>query len=107
MALTVLITRDVEDRYRGFLASAMLELAPGVYASPALSARAREKIWDVLIAWHGLLGNGSLVLVYPDRQADGGLAVRHLGAPPRSAVRVDGVLLTTLRVNAENLAGDL
>ena len=48
MALTVLITRDVEDRYRGFLSSAMLELAPGVYASPHLSARAREKIWSVV-----------------------------------------------------------
>jgi len=36
MALTVLITRDVEDRYRGFLASAMLEVAPGVYSSPHL-----------------------------------------------------------------------
>ena len=42
MALTVVITRDVEDRYRGFLASAMLEVAPGVYASPTLSAGARS-----------------------------------------------------------------
>ena len=55
MALTVLITRDVEDRYRGFLASTMLELAPGVYASPNLSARAREKIWGVLADWHTVL----------------------------------------------------
>lgn len=98
MALTVLITRDVEDRYRGFLASAMLELGPGAYASPSLSARARDKIWDVLSDWHSQLGNGSLVLIYADRQADGGLAVRHLGAPPRTAVRLDGALLTTLRV---------
>ena len=30
MPLTMVITRDVEDRYRGFLGSAMLELAPGV-----------------------------------------------------------------------------
>ena len=107
MALTVLITRDVEDRYRGFLASVMLELAPGVYASPALSARARDRIWAVLSDWHRQLGNGSLVLVYADRQADGGLAVRHLGAPPRSVVRRDGVLLTTLRVFTEALMDDL
>lgn len=107
MALTVLITRDVEDRYRGFLASAMLELAPGVYASPALSARARERIWDVLSDWHRQLGNGSLVLIYADRQADGGLAVRHLGTPPRNAVRLDGVLLTMLRVNTETPLGGL
>ena len=30
MPMTVVITRDVEDRYRGFLSSVMLELAPGV-----------------------------------------------------------------------------
>jgi CRISPR-associated protein Cas2 len=98
MALTVLITRDVEDRYRGFLSSAMLELAPGVYASPSLNNRAREKIWSVVSDWHAQLGRGSITLVYPDRQADGGLAVRSLGAPPRTPVRLDGVLLT-LRVN--------
>lgn len=107
MALTILITRDVEDRYRGFLASAMLELAPGVYASPALTSRARDKIWDVLTDWHGQLGCGSIVLIYADRRADGGMAVRHLGAPPRSAVRLDGVLLTTIRVNTSVTARDL
>lgn len=94
MALTVLITRDVEDRYRGFLSSAMLELAPGVYASPNLSAGAREKIWSVVSDWHANLGGGSLTLVYPDRQADGGMAVRSLGTPARAAVRLDGILLT-------------
>jgi CRISPR-associated protein Cas2 len=98
MALTVLITRDVEDRYRGFLASAMLELAPGVYASPYLSARARDKIWSVVADWHADLQQGSLVLFHPDRQADGGLAVRCLGSPPREAVRLEGVMLTKLRV---------
>ena len=97
MALTVLITRDVEDRYRGFLSSTMLELAPGVYASPNLSARARQKIWDVVSDWHANLRGGSLTMVYADRQADGGLAVRSLGNPPRTPVRLDGILLT-LRV---------
>jgi CRISPR-associated protein Cas2 len=99
MALTVVITRDVEDRYRGFLASAMLELAPGVYASPSLSAKAREQVWAVLTDWHGQLQGGSILLIYPDRQADGGMAVRHLGTPPRRALRLDGVLLTTTRVD--------
>jgi CRISPR-associated protein Cas2 len=94
MALTVLITRDVEDRYRGFLASAMLELAPGVYASPNLSARAREQVWAVLSDWHGQLRGGAITLIYPDRQADGGMAVRSLGEPLRRPIRLDGVLLT-------------
>lgn len=98
MALTVLITRDVEDRYRGFLASAMLELAPGVYASSFLTAKAREKVWAVVSDWHVQLKRGSIVLLYPDSKADGGLVVRHLGTPPREALRVDSVVLTRLRV---------
>ncbi|KAB0583222.1 type I-E CRISPR-associated endoribonuclease Cas2 [Ideonella dechloratans] len=98
MALTMLITRDVEDRYRGFLSSAMLELAPGVYASPHLSTRAREQIWSVVSDWHAQLGNGSITLVYPDRKADGGLIVQSVGTPTREIVRLDGTLLTK-RVN--------
>lgn len=98
MALTVLITRDVEDRYRGFLASAMLEVAPGVYANPHLGARARDQIWSVLADWHGRLQRGSVVLLFSDRQSDGGLSVRHLGTPPVQPIRLDGVLLTR-RVN--------
>jgi CRISPR-associated protein Cas2 len=94
MAISVVITRDVEDRYRGFLASAMLEVAPGVYASPALSMRAREQIWEVVSAWHAQLKRGSVTLIYADKSADGGMAIRNLGDPPRHAVRLDGVLLT-------------
>jgi CRISPR-associated protein Cas2 len=94
MTLTVVITRDVEDRYRGFLASALLEVAPGVYTSPHLSARARDTVWAVLKRWHRELGRGSIVMIRADRQAEGGLDLRHLGEPPREAVRLDGVLLT-------------
>jgi CRISPR-associated protein Cas2 len=101
MALTVLITRDVEDRYRGFLSSAMLELSPGVYASPTLNARARDKIWKVVTDWHGRLGCGSLLMIYPDAQSAGGMAVRSLGVTPRQAVKLDGVLLT-IRVNTKD-----
>jgi len=45
MALCFVITRDVEMRYRGFLGSTMLELAPGVYASPRMSQAVRERVW--------------------------------------------------------------
>jgi CRISPR-associated protein Cas2 len=94
MALTVLITRDVEDRYRGFLSSAMLEVAPGVYASPSLTQRSREKVWSVLSDWHAQLGRGAITLIFPDGQAAGGLVVRSLGTPPVRPIALDGVLLT-------------
>ena len=35
--MTVIVTVNVEARYRGFLASAMLEIAPGVYTSPNMT----------------------------------------------------------------------
>ena len=60
MAMTVVVTRDVEARYRGFLASAMLEIAPGVYVAPTLSKAVRDRIWDVMEKWYTFLGRGSV-----------------------------------------------
>ena len=65
MPLAVVITRDVEGRYRGFLSSAMLELAPGVYANPRMSAGVRTRIWAVLSEWHGAGANVNI----PERSA--------------------------------------
>lgn len=91
--MTVVVTRDVEPRFRGFLASVMLEVAPGVYTSPRLSAGARDRVWEVMTAWHEALGGGSIVMTWRDVQAPGGQAVRMLGLPPRELRDVDGALL--------------
>lgn len=98
MSLTVVITRDVEDRYRGFLSSAMLEAAAGTYISKCLTPRARDKVWKVVTDWHGELGRGSLTLIYPDSASDGGIAVHSVGIPTRRPVSIDGALLMK-RVN--------
>lgn len=37
MALVTIVTRDVAERFRGFLASVMLEVAPCTYVSPRMS----------------------------------------------------------------------
>jgi CRISPR-associated protein Cas2 len=93
MPLTVLITRDVEDRYRGFLGSAMLELAPGVYAQPRMSAGVRGRIWTVVEGWYGQLHRGSIVMCWADATAAGGLGLTTLGEPPKDVVVHDAVLL--------------
>lgn len=93
MPLTVVITRDVALRFRGFLASAMLEIAPGVYVGPRMSAGVRDRVWAVLEAWFMALGGGSIVMVWRDERSPGGLAVRGLGVPPRQLQEVDGALL--------------
>lgn len=93
MNLTVVIVRDVEDRYRGFLNSVMLEISPGVFTSPRVSKGVRERIWKVLAEWHAELGRGSIVMTWLDKNAPGGQALMHLGEPPRQLVDIDGLLL--------------
>ncbi len=93
MPMTVIVTRDVEDRYRGFLSSVMLELAPGVYTGPRLSRAVRERVWRVLSDWHGELRRGSIVMTWRDPGAPGHQSVLALGEPRRSLTDLDGVLL--------------
>jgi CRISPR-associated protein Cas2 len=93
MPMTVVVTRDVEDRYRGFLSSVMLELAPGVYTGPRLSRGVRERVWLVLSDWHGELRRGSIVMTWRETTAPGGQGVLMLGETRRMLVDIDGVLL--------------
>jgi len=93
MPMVVVITRDVEDRYRGFLGSVMLELAPGVYAHPRMSAGVRGRVWAVMSDWHGTLGRGAIVMTWADRAANGGLGLLSLGNPPKDIVTHDAFLL--------------
>ena len=93
MPLTVVITRDVEDRYRGFLGSAMLELAPGVYAQPRMSAGVRGRLWTVVEEWHARLCRGSIVMCWAEPAAAGGLGLAILGDPPKEVVTHDALLL--------------
>ena len=93
MPMTVVITRDVEDRYRGFLGSLMLELAPGVYAQPRMSAGVRARVLDVLADWFGRLGRGSIVICWAESAGHGGLDLRTFGEPPKGIVQHDAMLL--------------
>nr|WP_294548537.1 type I-E CRISPR-associated endoribonuclease Cas2e [uncultured Rhodopila sp.] len=93
MPMTVVVTRDVEDRYRGFLSSVMLELAPGVYTGPRLSRAVRERVWRVLSDWHCELQRGAIVMTWRETTAPGGQGVLVLGETRRILADVDGVLL--------------
>lgn len=93
MALTTVVTRDVEARYRGFLTSIMLEVAPGVYVAPDLNQGVRDRTWDVVTRWWEALGRGSITMIWRDRSKPGGLQIRTLGTPAKKIVDADGVLL--------------
>lgn len=91
--MTVIVTRNVADRIRGFLASSMLELAPGVYSGSRQSPAVRERIWNVLQDWFLAETDASIVMVWNDPSMPGGQAVRVLGAPPVELVEIDGLVL--------------
>jgi CRISPR-associated protein Cas2 len=93
MPMTVVIVRDVADRYRGFLSSVMPEVAPGVFVAAELSRGIRERIWRVLTDWWGQTPGGSVVLTWKDDSAPGRLGLLILGLPPRALADIDGVLM--------------
>lgn len=93
MPMTVIVTRDVAPRFRGFLSSVMLEIAPGVYTSPNMTKGVRERVWSVIEDWFGQLGGGGIVMTWRDLDAPGRQAVLNLGDPSRTLVDADGALL--------------
>ncbi|CUH75113.1 CRISPR-associated endoribonuclease Cas2 [Tritonibacter multivorans] len=93
MPLTIVVTRDVEPRYRGFLTSLMLEVSAGVYVAPDMTAGVRTRLWRVLSDWWSVLGKGSLTLIWRDKSASGHLRIETLGEPPKDIVDADGILL--------------
>lgn len=94
MPMTVIVVRDVPDRYRGFLASVMPEVATGVFTSPELTRGVRERIWTVLNDWWSAAPGGSIIMLWKDDSAAGRLGVKSLGIPSRELVDLDGVLVT-------------
>jgi CRISPR-associated protein Cas2 len=104
MPMTVVVTRDVLDRYRGFLASAMPEVAPGVYVSPELSRGVRERIWGVVAQWWQQAPGGSLLMAWKDDSAPGRLGLATLGLPPVMLADVEGVLLARKELQNSELA---
>lgn len=90
--MTVVVTRNVSDRVRGFLASTLLELAPGVYSAPRISPAVRERIWKVLVTWFGSERDASIIMLWADPSMPCGQSVMILGGPPIAIVEVDGLL---------------
>lgn len=91
--MIVIVTVNVEARYRGFLASAMLEIAPGVYTSPNMTSGIRERTWDVLRRWYYELRQGAIVMTWRDSSGVGDQHIRTLGEAPKEIVDADGVFL--------------
>jgi len=100
MPMTVVVTTKVADRVRGFLASCMLEIAPGVYTAPRMNASVRERVWTVLSDWFRYGVDGAIVMTWPAGQQTGGQEVRSLGFPPVQLYDYDGIVLARRKLSS-------
>lgn len=94
MSMTVVVTRNISSRSRGFLASTMLEIAPGVYSAPQLSPAVRDRIWKVITDWFSAEEAASVVMLWADPGQAGGQSVKTLGLPPIELTEVDGLIIS-------------
>jgi CRISPR-associated protein Cas2 len=93
--MTIAVTRNTPNRFNGFLASCMQEIAPGVYVAPVMNAAVRERVWRVMMDWAELLDDdGGVVLFWKDDDAPSGLRIRMVGWPKKEFVEHEGLWLT-------------
>lgn len=100
MALVMIVIRDVPDKFHGFLASVMLEIAPNVFVAPRMNKGVRERTWKIVSEWHNQEPRGSLVIVWRDLNETGGIGLAHLGTPSRELIEMDGMWLTRRKAAA-------
>ena len=103
MSMTVVVTSSVAQRFRGFLSSCMLEIAPGVYAAPKMNHAVRERVWTVCSEWFSELSGTSIVMIWSDSSEPGGQGILTLGVPSKIFVKHEGIILT----KRELIAGDV
>ena len=93
MPMCVVVTRDVPMRFRGFLASVMLEVAPGVYTQPEMTVAVRRRVWKVLDEWWSFYEQGSIVMTWAAPGSVERQGVLTLGDPPKELTLYDGLFL--------------
>ena len=93
--MTIAVTRNTPNRFNGFLASCMQEIAPGVYVAPVMKTSVRERVWRVMMDWAELLpDDGGVVLFWRDADAPSGLQIRMVGWPKKEFIEHEGLWLT-------------
>ena len=101
--MTVAVTRNVSPRVRGFLASCMLQVGPGVYSAPRMSRAVRQRVEHVLRGWFAGEQNASVVLLWADGSLPEGQGLCVLGSPPYDLVEYDGMILSKLGSQKEKV----
>ena len=102
--MTIVVTRNSPERFRGFLASCMCEVAPGVYTAPRMTAAVRERVWSVLSDWFTPDPEHAILMTWPRPSLPGGQEIRVLGAPRQDMWRHDGVYVARREIDEETIA---
>ncbi len=102
MPMTIVVTNNAPGRFRGFLASSMCEIAPGVYTAPRMTAAVRDRVWGVLESWYEPDDpDRSILMTWPDPTLPGGQEIRTLGVPQQELYAHYGVYLARRPLNAQ------
>ena len=91
--MTIVITRNVAPRIRGFLASVMLEIAPGVYISPRINQGVRDRILGVLDDYWVEQPDQGIVVCWESKLMPGGVDLKVWGSPVHAIDEIDGLFL--------------
>ena len=95
MTTTIAVTRNTPQRFDGFLASCMLEVAPGVYVAPRMKKGTRERVWETLLEWSEFVpDDGGVVLFWRQRNSPSDLGMKLLGWPKKDLTDHEGQWLT-------------
>lgn len=100
MPALVVVTRNVPERLRGFLASSLLEISAGVYVGVRVSSGTRDRLLAVVEEWFLGSGEASVIAVWPDPSAVGGIGLFMLGVPPVALEEVTGLVLARREIPA-------
>ena len=103
MSMTIAVTRNVPGRFRGFFASAMLEVTPGVYVAPRMKKPVRQRLWKTVLHWSELLPpEAGIALMWKSRNAPSGMGLNVIGWPKKELIDHEGAWLTTRYLTAEH-----
>jgi CRISPR-associated protein Cas2 len=75
----------------------MSEASSGVYVSATMTAKARDKVWDVISGWHASLRRGSIIMINRNKSEPSGLQIRVVGEPARALVDLNGMYIMKMR----------
>lgn len=103
--MTIIVTRNSPERVRGFLASCMCEISPGVYTAPRMTAGVRERIWGVLTDWFEPTPEHAILMTWSDPSVSGGQAILALGVPRQDLQDHQGVFLLRRELDEGTLEG--